>query len=218
MATRTKTTTSDPWAKAVKHLRQVDEGWRALVDRVGPCRLTVRPDRFGTLVRAIIGQQISAKAAASIDRRLRELAGEPHHYDPLLALGEPGLRGVGLSGVKARYLLNLSDAVREGRVPIELFHDWTDEQIVESLTTIKGVGSWTAEMFLIFALGRPDVLSVGDLGIRVGLRKHHGLLEMPTPKQCRELTEPLRPYRTAAMWYLWEEIDNPPASKVLKGH
>ncbi len=202
----------DPWAEGVDHLRKVDPRWEAIIEDVGPCLLQVRPDRFGTLVRAIIGQQISSKAAASIDKRLRDLAGEPHSPGPLLAIGEEGLRSVGLSGVKARYVLNLSRAVHEGSVPLDEVHAWEDEAIVAALTSIKGIGSWTAEMFLIFALGRPDVLSPGDLGIKVGLRTFHGLEELPNPRQCRELTEAWRPYRTVAMWYLWQQIDNPKKS------
>ncbi len=198
-----------PWADGVAHLRALDPKWEAIIGAVGPCRLRPRPDRFGTLVRAIIGQQISSKAATSIDRRLRELAGEPHDHAPLLALGEPGLRSVGLSGVKARYVLNLSQAIRDGSIPLDEIHAWEDEAIVAALTTVKGIGAWTAEMFLIFALGRQDVLSVGDLGIRVGLRSFYGLDELPDPRECRELTEAWRPYRTVAMWYLWEQIDNP---------
>lgn len=200
---------SDPWAEAVAYLRALDDKWAARIDRVGPCRLSARPDRFGTLVRAIIGQQISSKAAASIDKRLRDLSGDPHHPEALIALGVEGLRSAGLSGMKAQYILNLAEAVRSGQVPIDEFHDWEDDAIIASLTSIKGVGSWTAEMFLIFCLNRPDVLSVGDLGIRAGLKNHHGLEALPSPKLCRELTEALRPYRSVAMWYLWTEIDGP---------
>jgi DNA-3-methyladenine glycosylase II len=199
----------DPWAEGADHLRQLDPRWEAIIGTVGPCRLELRPDRFGTLVRAIIGQQISSKAAASIDKRLRELAGEPHAPDPLIAVGETGLRSVGLSGVKARYVLNLAQAVRDRSVPLDEVHDWDDEAIVAALTTIKGVGSWTAEMFLIFALGRPDVLSPGDLGIRVGLQKFYKLDQPPKPLECRALAEPWRPFRTVAMWYLWKQIDDP---------
>lgn len=198
-----------PWADGVAHLRALDARWESIIDTVGPCRLTVRADRFGTLVRAIIGQQISAKAAGSIDLRLRTLCGEPHEHGPLLGIGEEGLRSVGLSGVKARYVLNLAKAIADGDIPLDEIHSWDDDKIVAALTSIKGVGPWTAEMFLIFALGRQDVLSVGDLGIRVGLRSYHGLDALPTPAECRVLTEPWRPYRTIAMWYLWEQIDNP---------
>ena len=139
----------------------------AIIDRVGPCRLEPKLDRFGTLVRAIIGQQISTKAAASIHGRLVEIGGEPHRPDRLIELGEDALRGVGLSGVKARYVLNLAEAVASGAVPLDAIDDsWDDAKVTEALVSIKGIGVWTAEMFLIFALNRPDVLPVGDLGVR----------------------------------------------------
>jgi DNA-3-methyladenine glycosylase II len=182
-----------------------------LIERVGPCLLRPRPDRFGTLVRAIIGQQISSRAAAAIDARLCALGGEPHEPAALLALSEEALRGAGLSGVKARYLLNLSEAVASGHVPLDEFDGWDDEAIVASLTSVKGVGVWTAEMFLIFALNRPDVLPVGDLGVRVAIRDRHGLAELPRPQQCRELAESWRPFRSIAIWYLWRGFD--PAAK-----
>ena len=199
----------DPWAEGVDHLRRLDPKWEVIIDDVGPCRLKPRPDRFGTLVRAIIGQQISSKAATSIDRRVREIAGETHEPQAILLIGEVGLRACGLSGVKARYVLNLAQAIRDGAIPLDEVHAWDEEAIVAALTSVKGIGPWTAEMFLIFALGRTDVLSVGDLGIRVGLKNFYGLDELPNPDQCRELTETWRPYRTIAMWYLWEGIDNP---------
>jgi DNA-3-methyladenine glycosylase II len=199
----------DPWAVAVAHLRRLDPSWADRIDRIGPCLLTPRPDRFGTLVRAIIGQQISSKAAASIDGRLRTLAGEPHTPAALLELGEIGLRSVGLSGVKARYVLNLSQAVHEGAVPLDEMDTWEDDAIVARLISVKGVGVWTAEMFLIFALNRPDILPVGDLGVRVALRDRYGLAELPKPQECRALAEPWRPYRSVAIWYLWREFDTP---------
>jgi DNA-3-methyladenine glycosylase II len=114
--------------------------------------------------------------------------------------------------MKARYVLNLARAVHDGSVPLDEVHSWDDEAIIAALTSIKGVGPWTAEMFLIFALGRPDVLSPGDLGIRAGLKGFYGLDELPNPRLCRELTEKWRPHRTVAMWYLWEGIDNPKKS------
>jgi DNA-3-methyladenine glycosylase II len=198
------------WAAAVRHLRRVDPHLRAIIDRVGPCRLEPRLDRFGTLVRAIIGQQISSKAAASIHRRLVEIGGEPHPPERLIELGEIALRGVGLSGVKARYVLNLAQAVASGAVPLDAIDDsWPDAKVIEALVSIKGIGIWTAEMFLIFALNRPDVLPAGDLGVRAGLRDRHGLAELPRPRDCHALAEIWRPYRSIASWYLWRGADTP---------
>lgn len=202
-------TTRDPWASAVAHLVTADPRWAEVIDRVGPCRLRPSRDRFGTLVRSIIGQQISAKAAASIDARLRAIGGTPHDPARLLDLGVETIRTAGLSGVKARYLVNLAEAVADGRLPLRRIGTWNNETIIERLTTVKGVGRWTAEMFLVFGLNRPDVFSVGDLGVRVGLRNHHALAEVPAPNQCEALAEPWRPYRTVAMWYLWRGLERP---------
>jgi DNA-3-methyladenine glycosylase II len=203
------------WAAAIRHLRRVDPHLRAIIDRIGPCRLEPKLDRFGTLVRAIVGQQISTKAATSIHRRLVEIGGEPHRPEGLIELGESALRGVGLSGVKARYVLNLAEAVGSGAVPLDAIDDsWSDAMVVEALVSIKGIGVWTAEMFLIFALNRPDVLPVGDLGVRAGLRDRHGLAELPRPSECHALAEAWRPYRSIASWYLWRGADTPQAPVV----
>jgi DNA-3-methyladenine glycosylase II len=202
----------DPWAEAVAHLVAADPRWHPVVERVGPCQLRPRRDRFSTLVRAIIGQQISTKAAAAIDRRLHALAGDPHTPAGLLAAGEAAIRSAGLSGVKARYVLNLAEAAADGRLPLRRIGTFRDEAIIERLTAVKGIGRWTAEMFLVFALNRPDVLSVHDLGIRVGIRDHYGLDELPGPRQCIELAEPWRPFRSVAMWYLWRHRDTPSAT------
>jgi DNA-3-methyladenine glycosylase II len=202
----------EPWADAIAHLRRVDPYCAAMIDRVGPCRLEPSPDRFSTLVRAIIGQQISSKAAAAIDARLRALGGDPHHPEALRTLGRDALRGAGLSGVKAGYLLNLAEAVAAGHAPLDAFHDWDDDAIVASLTAIKGIGRWTAEMFLIFALNRPDVLPVGDLGVRAGIRSRFSLPELPRPGECAPLVEHWRPYRSIAIWYFWRDSALKPAA------
>ena len=162
---KTVASETDRWADAVKHLRRVDPRLREVIERIGPCRLAPRPDRFGTLVRAIVGQQISSKAAA-VDRpaaaRPRRRAAPPAR---LLELGEAALRSVGLSAVKARYVLNLAEAVVERLRPARrVRRSWDDDAIIAALTSIKGIGVWTAEMFLIFALNRPDVLPVARPG------------------------------------------------------
>jgi DNA-3-methyladenine glycosylase II len=198
----------DRWAQAVRHLRRVDPRLREVIKRIGPCLLTPRPDRFSTLVNSIVAQQISAKAATSINQRLHELSGYPHRPEPLIALGETAIRSAGLSANKARYVLNLAEAVASGNVPLDTFDDsWDDAAIVASLTSIKGIGVWTAEMFLIFSLNRPDVLPAHDLGVRVALRDHHGLADLPRPQECHALAEPWRPFRTIASWYIWRNVD-----------
>ncbi len=200
----------DPWAAAVEHLRRVDPHLKAIIDRIGPCRLEPHPDRFSALVRSIVGQQISTKAARSIYMKLTALGGDPLRAERLIELGEAELRTAGLSSGKARYILNLAEAVVSGEVPLEEFDEtWDDQTITQSLTAVKGIGVWTAEMFLIFVMNRPDVFPAGDLGVRVALRDRHGLAELPVPRDCHSLAEPWRPYRTIASWYIWRGIDTP---------
>ena len=167
-------------------------------------------------MRSIVGQQISTRAAATIDARLRALAGDPHRPEGLLAAGEASLRSCGLSGVKANYVLNLAEAVRCGQVPLARIGTLDDETIKSRLTAVKGIGPWTAEMFLVFSLNRPDILSVGDLGVRAGLRDFHSLGAVPSPAECVRLAEPWRPFRSVAMWYLWRSLDQPKSRPVTR--
>ena len=160
---------------------------RAIIDRVGPCRLEPMADRFGTLVRAIISQQISSKAAAAIEGRLRAIGGEPHHPGgPRARRG--GAARHGLSGVKARSSSTWPRRLPRA-APLDAFDDSGTTRSSEALTAIKGIGGWTADMFLIFALNRPDVLPVGDLGVRAALRDRHGLAEIPRPSECPALAD-----------------------------
>jgi DNA-3-methyladenine glycosylase II len=205
----------DQWAAAVKHLRRVDPHLKAIIDRIGPCRLEPYPDRFSALVRSIVGQQISTKAARSIYLKLIAKGGDPLRPESLIELGEAELRTAGLSSGKARYVLNLAVAVVSGEVPLEEFDDtWDDQTITQALTAVKGIGVWTAEMFLIFVMNRPDVFPAGDLGVRVALRDRHGLAELPAPRDCHTLAEPWRPYRAIASWYIWRGIDTPKPASV----
>ncbi len=200
------------WAHAERHLSRVDPHLRALIKRIGPCSLAPRPDRFGTLVNSIVAQQISSKAAAAINLRLHSLGGQPHQPARLLELDEAALRSVGLSASKASYVRNLAEAVASGTVPLEAFDDsWDDAAIVTSLTSIKGIGVWTAEMFLIFSLNRPDVLPAHDLGVRAAIRDRHALSGLPRPAECHALAGIWKPYRTIASWYIWRNVDNPSA-------
>jgi DNA-3-methyladenine glycosylase II len=198
------------WAAAVRHLRRVDPHLRAIIDRIGPCRLVPAPDRFGALVRSIVSQQISTKAAMSISRRLAEISGSPYHPSRIIALADEQLRGAGLSAAKARYIRNLAEAVAAGDLPLDDIDDsWGEEEIRVALTTVKGIGVWTAEMFLIFVLNRPDILPASDLGVRAALRARHGLADLPKPRDCHALADLWRPYRTVASWYLWKNTDTP---------
>jgi DNA-3-methyladenine glycosylase II len=197
----------DPWRDAVVHLHHVDDRWAERIERIGPCMLRPRTDRFGILVRSILSQQISGKAAEAIERRLRDVVGFPYVPVRLLAAAEPNLRSAGLSAQKIAYLMSLSETVESGCLPLSRIGRFSDEAIIDRLTRVKGIGRWTAEMFLIFALNRPDVLPVGDLGIRAGIRAHFNLADVPTPRECVPLAEPWRPYRSVAMWYLWKDSD-----------
>jgi DNA-3-methyladenine glycosylase II len=207
MTRRPAAVSPDPWAEAVRHLRKADLYLKDVIRRVGPCQLAPREDRLGSLVGSIVSQQISTKAAASISGRLHELAGRPYDPKRLQDLGEDALRGCGLSRPKARYVLNVAAAVADGSAPVDRFHEWDDEAIVASLTAIKGVGVWTAQMFLIFALNRPDVWPVGDLGVRMALGRKLGLVEPPSPRECDSLGDAWRPFRSVASWYLWRSLE-----------
>ncbi len=200
----------DPWQPALDHLRCIDERWAARIDQVGPCRLKPHRDRFAMLVRAIISQQISTKAAQTINQRVCDLCAGRHDAARLLALDDSELRGAGLSTMKVKYVRSLADAVHSGRLPLRHAGRWSDDDLIERLTQVSGIGRWTAEMFMVFALNRADVLSVGDLGIRAGIQRHYDLPTPPGPQECLRLAEPWRPYRSVAMWYLWREKDTSP--------
>lgn len=205
----------DPWAEAVAHLVAADPRFTPLVERHGPCGLRPGKDRFARLVRAIIGQQVSTKAARSIDAKLRGLVGDPPTPAAILAAPVELLRSAGLSGMKAGYIRNVATAVVDGSLPLHRLGRLGDEAIIERLTAIKGVGRWTAEMYLIFVLNRPDVLPVHDLGVRVAMQRMFALAEPPKPIDCLPLAETWRPYRSVAMWYLWRSLDAtaPPAAQ-----
>jgi DNA-3-methyladenine glycosylase II len=164
----------------------------------------LQSDPFHTLARSIISQQISTKAAASIGQRLLDLVA-PRPFAPkvVLQLGEEDLRSCGLSRAKAVYLQDLAHQVHSGNVTLDTLQSLEDEDVIAALTQIKGIGRWTAEMFLIFSLGRPDVLPVDDLGLRAGIQRCDGLDEMPTKSAVRARGAIWQPYRSVATWYLW---------------
>lgn len=202
-----------PHAAAVAHLRASDERMAALIDRTGPCRLAVHdPEKIGPqhhfegLVSSICSQQLSSKAAATILGRVRALGldeGGALSAHKLLSLPDTSLRGAGLSGGKTRYVRDLCERVVQNTLPLDRLHELDDEAVIETLTTIKGVGRWTAEMVLMFRLGRQDVLPVDDLGIQKGFQKLFGLRKSPPAERMIKLSRPFRPYRSVACWYLW---------------
>ncbi len=202
-----------PHAKALAHLRASDARMAALVDRTGPCLLALHdPEQvraqqhFEGLVSAIVSQQLSSKAAETILGRVRALGvdeGGALRPARLLALPDDELRRAGLSGAKTRYVRDLCERVTASALPLDRLHELDDEAVIEVLTAVKGVGRWTAEMVLIFRLGREDVLPVDDLGIQKGFQKLFGLRKLPAAERMVKLSKPFRPYRSVACWYLW---------------
>ena len=204
-------TTLIPWAdtvnSALTFLSNADPVLAQAIERVGPCMLAPNPNIFETLVDAIVSQQISVKAADAIVARLRVAAmgGNEGIITPeaLGALDFEALRAVGLSAPKARYIRDLTEHVLSGQLRLDDLAEQDDEQIITALVAVKGIGRWTAEMILIFALGRPDVLPVDDLGFVEGVREAYNLPGRPTRKEMLERGESWRPYRTFATWYMW---------------
>jgi 3-methyladenine DNA glycosylase/8-oxoguanine DNA glycosylase len=196
--------------KAEARLRRSDPVLAAIMRDVGPCRL--RTDQtggaFAALVESIVYQQITGKAAASIYGRVRKLIKRRHpRPQDILAATEEALRGAGLSRQKVAYLRDLAEKVRDG-LKLRALGRLENEAVIEALTEVKGIGRWTVEMFLIFRLGRLDVLPVHDYGIRKAMQRAYRLRKLPTPDRMRRLAEPWRPYRTVACWYLWRSLES----------
>jgi DNA-3-methyladenine glycosylase II len=202
---------NETFAKARRHLSRRDVRMRRLIKEIGPCTLLVMPDHFGVLVRSIISQQISTKAARSIHARLCEQIGKPAPRS-LLKASDEQLRTAGLSRGKVRSLRDLAEKCAGRQVRLKRLPDLDDEEVIASLTQVHGIGRWTAEMFLIFSLGRLDVLPVGDLGLRAGIRREHDLPELPDRATLLELTASWQPYRSIGTWYIWRSFGNVPQS------
>jgi DNA-3-methyladenine glycosylase II len=191
------------YRKARRHLAR-DARLKGLIDRVGPCTLVPDDAGFVVLARAIVAQLISTPAARTIYGRLEAAAGAAGVTPAsVLALGEEKLRSLGLSGGKARSLLDLSQRASDGRLPIDELPALTDEECMGRLVEVRGIGAWTAEMYMIFGLGKLDVLPVGDFGLRDGVRQLYGLEDLPGKAKLTEIAEPWRPYRSVATWYVW---------------
>jgi DNA-3-methyladenine glycosylase II len=170
-----------------------------------------RGDAYGALLRSIVGQQLSTKAAATIYGRMLELF-DGHAPTPrqLLAVDPERIRAAGLSRPKISYLRDLAEHVERGELELDRLEELPDEEVVEQLTAVKGIGEWSAHMFLMFHLGRPDVLPVGDLGIRNAVKAEYSLRKLPDAKRLERIARPWRPYRTLACLYLWSSLDNRP--------
>ncbi len=222
--------------KAVLHLKKADPVLRAIIERVGPCRMTFREPTFHSLARAIAYQQLNGKAALTIFNRLAALAGDPLTPEGILKLTPEQMRAVGLSKQKSSYLLDMADRAHRGELNFSRVLTMSEDEVIEHLTQVKGVGVWTAHMFLMFTLQRPNILPTGDFGIRMAMFKHYldkrsagngstqtaktsarklktRKITLPTPAQMEKIAKAWAPYRSIACWYLWRSLDvNTPAN------
>jgi DNA-3-methyladenine glycosylase II len=216
--------------KAVLHLKKSDPILRAIIGRVGPCRMEFGKPTFHSLAEAIVYQQLNGKAALTIFKRFSALAGDPVTPEGILKLTPEQLRAVGLSKQKSSYLFDMAERADRGELDFSRVPAMSDEEVIEHLTQVKGVGVWTAHMFLMFTLKRPDVLPTGDFGIRMAVFKHYldkraakkatpqaakksprkptkRKITLPTPAQMEKIAKSWEPYRSVACWYLWRSLD-----------
>jgi DNA-3-methyladenine glycosylase II len=193
--------------KAIHHLRRSDPVLAGIIDRVGDYRIEFRDPDFETLVKSIVYQQLSGRVANVIFGRLARAVGGKITPENILKLRPARMRAVGLSGQKTEYIRDLARHTRDGRLRFEELPELPDEEVMARLTAVKGIGVWTAHMFLIFALRRHDVLPTGDLGIRNAIRKAYGLEALPLPGEIESMAERWRPFCTVASWYLWRSIE-----------
>ncbi|MGA9979566.1 MAG: DNA-3-methyladenine glycosylase 2 family protein [Candidatus Sulfotelmatobacter sp.] len=220
--------------KAVNHLKKSDSVMRAVIERVGRCRMEFGPPEFHSLAESIVYQQLNGKAAATIFERFAALAGDPLTPAGILKLTDEQLRGVGLSKQKSAYLKDLSAKTSSGLLDFARLPEQSDDEVIAHLTQVKGIGVWTAHMFLMFTLKRENVLPTGDFGIRMAIFKHYldrrkktktfvksankkgktsarksrpRKIKLPTPAQMEKIAKPWEPYRSLACWYLWRSLD-----------
>lgn len=209
-ATLPAVVTPDYWDEACRHLARRDRVLKKLIPKFGEARLSSRGDAFTTLARSIVGQQISVKAAQAVwDRFAAAVGGPSTHLAPraVLALPVDTLRGAGLSARKAEYLLDLARHFGEGSVHVADWRVMDDEAIIAELVAIRGIGRWTAEMFLIFHLMRPNVLPLDDLGLLKGISLNYFSGEPVSRAEAREVAEAWAPFRSVATWYIWRSLD-----------
>jgi DNA-3-methyladenine glycosylase II len=193
--------------KAINHLKKSDPVLRAIIERVGPCRMEFGEPVFHSLAEAIVYQQLNGKAAVTIFNRFAALAGEPVTPEGILKLTPENMRAVGLSKQKSSYLFDMAERASRGELDFTRLPDLTDEEVIKHLTQVKGVGVWTAHMFLMFTLKRPNVLPTGDFGVQMAIKKHYGKRKLPKPLQMEKIARPWEPHRSIACWYLWRSLD-----------
>jgi DNA-3-methyladenine glycosylase II len=192
----------------LQHLKK-DPVLAGVIARVGPCAIQYREPTFETLARSIVYQQLSGKVAAVIFKRLHEAAGEETLTPAgIMRMRPERMRRAGLSAQKALYIRELAKHARRGKIVFETLAEMEDAAIIEHLTQVKGIGVWTAQMFLMFALRRPDILPVSDLGIRSAMKKAYGLKDLPKPAEMEQIAAAWKPHTTIACWYLWRSLEN----------
>jgi DNA-3-methyladenine glycosylase II len=206
--------------KAAKHLAANDKKLAPVIAASGPCRIKPHADHYGELVGSIVGQQLSSVAAGTIWRRVLDLfGGKMPTPAQLIKIDDQRLRDVGLSWAKVHYVKDLAQHVLDGRLDLEHISTMPNEQVIEQLTAVKGIGEWSAHMFMMFGLGRLDVLPVGDLGVRKAVMNLYDLKELPDPARMVTIANKNKwhPYESVASWYLWQSLDNNPQKKSRHG-
>ena len=193
--------------KAIEHLKKCDPVMAAIIKRIGPCRIEYGPPEFHSLAEAILYQQLNGKAAATIFERFAALAGNPLTAAGIQKLTDEQMRSVGLSKQKSSYLRDMAQRAASGQLDFSKLHEQTDEEVIKHLTQVKGVGVWTAQMFLMFTLKRPNVLPTGDFGVQMAIKRHYNKRKMPNPAIMEKIAKPWEPYRSIACWYLWKSMD-----------
>jgi DNA-3-methyladenine glycosylase II len=193
--------------KAVNHLKKSDPVLRAIIERVGVCRMEFGEPEFCSLAESIVYQQLNGTAAATIFGRFAALAGEPLTPEGILKLSDEQLRSVGLSKQKSAYLKDLSAKTASGLLDFARLPELSDDEVIQHLTQVKGIGEWTAHMFLMFSLRRPNVLPTGDYGVQVAMKKHYKKRKLPKPKDMQKIARAWEPYRSVACWYMWRSLD-----------
>ncbi len=200
---------------AERHLMDSDPILNALIERYGPCKITPHTDYYGELVSAIIGQQLSEKAGATIYKRFLTLFDDKLPTpEQIVAIDTEAIRSIGCSYSKAGYMKDLAQHIIDGRLDLAHIATLPNDVVIEQLIAVKGIGEWSAHMFMMFSLGRLDILPTGDLGIRKGMVLNYGLSELPKPAAMHELAlkNVWTPYQSVASWYMWQSLDNQPDS------
>jgi DNA-3-methyladenine glycosylase II len=193
--------------KAINHLKKSDPVMRAIIESLGPCKIDYGEPSFASLSETIVYQQLHGKAAATIFRRFLDLAGRPLTPQGVIRLTDEQMRSAGLSKQKLSYLRSLAELTHSGELNFEQLPSMSNEDVIAHLTQVKGIGTWTAQIFLMFTLQRPDILPTGDLGIQMAMQKHYRKRKLPKPKDMEKIAKRWSPYRTYACWYLWKSVD-----------